>query len=155
MYFGDPARQHTKDPAVVRFDGRYWMYYSRVGGDRLGIGVATSEDLEHWRVVGALGHEGEWEQYGIAAPAAIVLNGAIQLFCTHVTADADGYVMFHSPAMGPASAGQEPTNHRTTGGRHVHRHTRSRAEDPWCDARKPAQFRVPGAAHGQTRRRGH
>lgn len=80
MYFGDPSTRHTKDPAVVRFREHYWLYYSCVGEGPIGIGIAVSHDLEHWRVAGRLVPEGAVESNGIAAPGAIVLGDRIHLF---------------------------------------------------------------------------
>ena len=46
-----------------------------------GIGIASSPDLVHWSKVGELpGHPGEVEEKGVAAPAAIVLDGRVHLF---------------------------------------------------------------------------
>lgn len=87
MYFADSScgRPFSKDPAVISFRGRYWMYYSRppVGDDPTigwSIGIAQSRDLENWDVVGAILPQGGCEQKGICAPGAIVLDGVIHLF---------------------------------------------------------------------------
>jgi len=87
MYFADTAsgRPFSKDPAVVRFKGRYWLYYSlRPYKDKptkgWNIGVATSRNLVDWRKVGQLTNTGEVERNGFCAPGAIVLGGKVHLF---------------------------------------------------------------------------
>ncbi len=87
MHFADDSRGRpfSKDPAVVRFDGQYWMYYSlpsAVPGGNTGwtIGIATSDDLEHWRRLGEILPGADYEANGLCAPGAIVLDGAIHLF---------------------------------------------------------------------------
>ena len=54
MYFGDTTRRgrpYAKDPSVVRFGGRYLLYYSLPPageGSTWAIGIAESQDLTHW-----------------------------------------------------------------------------------------------------------
>jgi beta-1,2-mannobiose phosphorylase / 1,2-beta-oligomannan phosphorylase len=88
MLFADSShgRPFSKDPAVVRFAGKYWLYYSlppyRDGRspDGWSIGVATSTDLEDWQVQGEIRPEADYEANGLCAPGAIVLNGQVHLF---------------------------------------------------------------------------
>jgi predicted GH43/DUF377 family glycosyl hydrolase len=89
MHFADSShgRPFSKDPAVVRFAGQYWMYYSLspiiqdgVKPHGWSIGVATSPDLEHWEIAGSIRPEGEAEANGLCAPGAIVLDGLVHLF---------------------------------------------------------------------------
>lgn len=88
MYFADTSRGRafSKDPAVVKFNGQYWMYYSISAygdgreKDGLAIGIATSQDLEQWERVGEITPEQDCEANGLCAPGAIVLNGRIHLF---------------------------------------------------------------------------
>lgn len=89
MYFADTSRGRpfSKDPAVVRFRGKYTMYYSlspyRDGraNDGWGIGIAESHDLLHWERIGEIEPEREGcEMNGICAPGAIVLDHKIHLF---------------------------------------------------------------------------
>ena len=88
MLFADSShgRPFSKDPAVVRFAGKYWLYYSLPPHndgrkpDGWSIGVATSPDLEHWEIVGSIGPEDELEANGLCAPGAIVLDGLVHLF---------------------------------------------------------------------------
>lgn len=83
MHFTDSTfvTAFAKDPDVVRFDGRYLMYYSTFDAERrLVIGIAQSLDLTRWEVAGHVMPEGEAEQKGLGAPAAIVLRGQVHLF---------------------------------------------------------------------------
>lgn len=83
MLFTNPDRDnHAKDPAVVRFHGTYFMYYSTWRGEltHLEIGIAQSDDLEHWTTVGYLPDTQPCEQNGIGAPGALVLDGRVHLF---------------------------------------------------------------------------
>lgn len=88
MLFADTSRgrPYSKDPAVVHFQGRYWMYYSKPPygdnrpGDGWAIGIARSQDLEEWTVVGEILPADEWEQKGLCAPGAIVLDDGLHLF---------------------------------------------------------------------------
>ncbi len=84
------GRPFAKDPAVVRHEGRYLLYYSlppyadhlRPAGAPPGwaIGIAESSDLEHWTRLGELLPEQDCEQNGLCAPGAIVLAGRVHLF---------------------------------------------------------------------------
>lgn len=63
----------AKDPAVVRYRSRYWLYYSlRHEDGRFGIGIAESADMEHWTPCGEIEQDALCETNGIAAPGAIV-----------------------------------------------------------------------------------
>jgi predicted GH43/DUF377 family glycosyl hydrolase len=88
MHYADSSRGRpfSKDPAVVRFKDRYWMYYSLPpygdgrANDGWSIGVAASDDLENWQRCGQIMPEQECEQNGICAPGAIVLRAQVHLF---------------------------------------------------------------------------
>jgi predicted GH43/DUF377 family glycosyl hydrolase len=87
MYFADDAsgRPFSKDPAVVKFKGKYWLYYSLPAyegkpGNGWSIGVATSRNLVDWEKAGELSPSGEVEQKGFCAPGAIVLGQRVHLF---------------------------------------------------------------------------
>lgn len=87
MHFADESRGRpfSKDPAVVRFGGRYWMYYSLPAsqpGANTGwnIGIASSDDLENWHKAGEILPEADFEANGLCAPGAIVLDGILHLF---------------------------------------------------------------------------
>lgn len=87
MMYTDNSRGKNlaKDPAVVRFKEKYYMYYSVGPDDRhpeagWGIGIAVSDDLENWKKIADLEQEGELEGSGICAPGAMVYEGNIHLF---------------------------------------------------------------------------
>jgi len=88
MMYADTSRGRpfAKDPAVVRFAGCYWLYYSMSPfgdgrpGDGWAIGIAQSDDLETWRKVGELLPAAPYEQNGLCAPGALVLAGQVHLF---------------------------------------------------------------------------
>lgn len=84
MLFADTSRGRpfAKDPAVVHFSGKYWMYYSIPSTENkgYGIGIANSNDLESWEVVGELHPQAEYEQNGLCAPGALVYENRIHLF---------------------------------------------------------------------------
>jgi predicted GH43/DUF377 family glycosyl hydrolase len=90
MMFGDTTRKgvpFSKDPHVVKFNGKYLMYYTLpahvdknnpVKG--LGIGVAQSLDLTHWTKIGEITPATEPEKNGLAAPCALVIGKQVHLF---------------------------------------------------------------------------
>lgn len=87
MHWADTVsgNPYSKDPAVVRFRGRYWLYYSIPpyrGKKNQGwtIGVATSENLVDWKKAGELSNRGSAEEKGFTAPGAIVLGDRVHLF---------------------------------------------------------------------------
>lgn len=94
MKYTDTTRLGTtwaKDPSVVKFGGRYLMYYTipaykenPVGvpdfPKGLAIGIAESKDLKTWRKVGEVIPRTAVEKNGIAAPGAIVIRGKVHLF---------------------------------------------------------------------------
>lgn len=78
-------RFFAKDPCVVRFKGKVFLYYSKPSelSNRWGayhIGIAMSDDLENWELCGAIRPEQPAEGAGVCAPGAIVLNGMLHLF---------------------------------------------------------------------------
>ncbi|MBE0537468.1 MAG: family 43 glycosylhydrolase [Phycisphaerae bacterium] len=83
MYYTDTSfgNAFAKDPDVVRFAGRYLMYYTASRpGKGLVIGIAESTDMIQWTKAGDILPEQGCEEKGIAAPAAIVLGGKVHLF---------------------------------------------------------------------------
>ncbi|MCB1134195.1 MAG: glycoside hydrolase, partial [Verrucomicrobiae bacterium] len=87
MYFADTVagKAFSKDPAVVRFKDKYWLYYSvppfqGKNGKGWTIGVANSDNLVDWTKAGELHNTGEAEKNGFTAPGAIVLNDKVHLF---------------------------------------------------------------------------
>ena len=73
MLFTNTELNHfAKDPAVVRFHGRYILYYSVCHDDgRFGVGIAESQDMETWALRGEVPQDMPCEAQGIAAPGAI------------------------------------------------------------------------------------
>ncbi len=90
MMFGDTSRigvPFSKDPHVVRFEGRYLMYYSippEKDNELSGwnIGIAESRDLVEWKKVGEItpAPDAEYEKKGLCAPGALVRDGKVHLF---------------------------------------------------------------------------
>lgn len=92
MMFGDSLRigkPFSKDPHVIRFNGRYLMYYSvppykeKNGTSHgWGIGIAESTDLNKWKVLGEVNQDPEavYESKGLCAPSALVIDGKVNLF---------------------------------------------------------------------------
>jgi predicted GH43/DUF377 family glycosyl hydrolase len=94
VYFSDTTRigrPFAKDPSVIEFHGKYFMYYSlppkpatadRGHGEQsgYGIGIAVSRDLLHWKKAGELTPTQPVEQNGIVAPGARVIRGQVHLF---------------------------------------------------------------------------
>ncbi|MCB1126644.1 MAG: family 43 glycosylhydrolase [Verrucomicrobiae bacterium] len=70
---------------MVRFRGRYWLYYSippyeGKAGAGWTIGVATSGNLVDWTKAGELSNTGPAEASGFTAPGAIVIGDQVHLF---------------------------------------------------------------------------
>lgn len=87
MFFSDTSsgKPFAKDPAVVKFKGHYWLYYSLPPyegktGNGWSIGVATSTNRVDWHKVAEILQEGDAEKKGFCAPGAIVLDGKVHLF---------------------------------------------------------------------------
>lgn len=90
MMFGDTSRKgvpFSKDPHVIKFEGRYLMYFSIPPFDDKSnpiqgwnIGIAESSDLINWTKAGEINPAGEYESKGLCAPCALVVNGKVNLF---------------------------------------------------------------------------
>jgi sucrose-6-phosphate hydrolase SacC (GH32 family) len=90
MMFGDTSRTglpFSKDPHVIRFNGRYLMYYSvQPYKDKSnpvqgwGIGIAESRDLISWKKIGEITPAADYENKGLCAPCARVIDGKVHLF---------------------------------------------------------------------------
>ena len=89
MLFGDTSRlgrPFAKDPSVIRFRGRYLLYYSIPGfgdgrpDDGWGVGIAESRNLSDWTKVGEFLAAEPYEGKGVAAPQALVVDGRVHLF---------------------------------------------------------------------------
>lgn len=85
MYFGDTGvvgKPYAKDPKVISFNGKYLLYYSIPGAKMQGwhIGIASSDDLTHWKKIGEINPEAAYEKNGLCAPGALVKDGKVHLF---------------------------------------------------------------------------
>lgn len=82
MYYSDSThtKAFAKDPDVVRFQGRYFMYYSMKMPKGFAVGIATSKDLINWKKAGELLPGDGCDRKGLAAPAAIILDRKVHLF---------------------------------------------------------------------------
>ncbi|MDR1964429.1 MAG: family 43 glycosylhydrolase [Planctomycetaceae bacterium] len=96
MKWGDTERQFdkngqpipwAKDPTVVRFNGRYLMYFSRLSGENekksgctFMIGIAESSDLIHWKIVSEIPPFQACDAKGLCAPCGRVWNNKVYLF---------------------------------------------------------------------------
>ncbi len=76
----------AKDPCVVRFLNKFFLYFSKMGQSKLNhevkmcIGIAVSDDMENWQSVGEIWPEQQAEGHSICAPGGIVLDGVLHLF---------------------------------------------------------------------------
>ena len=90
MMFGDTSRKgvpFSKDPHVVKFDGKYLMYFSIPPFEDKtnpiqgwNIGIAESVDLINWKKIGEINPDGDYESKGLCAPSALVIGSQIHLF---------------------------------------------------------------------------
>jgi sucrose-6-phosphate hydrolase SacC (GH32 family) len=93
MMYGDSSRlgrPFAKDPSVIRFQGRYLMYYSMAAYDKKlappnaprgwAIGIAGSSNLVDWTKIGEILPEQECEKNGIVNGRIILLDGKLHLF---------------------------------------------------------------------------
>ncbi|HIZ91411.1 MAG TPA: family 43 glycosylhydrolase [Candidatus Bacteroides merdavium] len=90
MMFGDTSTRgvpFSKDPHVVKFNGRYLLYYSLPGKldapkSIWTIGIAESHDLVNWKKVGEISPDpnAKYEANGLCAPGALVKDGKVHLF---------------------------------------------------------------------------
>lgn len=91
--WGDPSRlgrPFSKDPSVIRFQGRYLMTYSIAPYDPKrapkgapkgwAIGIAESRDLKQWKKVGEILPEQPCERNGLVNGRIIELDGKVHLF---------------------------------------------------------------------------
>jgi predicted GH43/DUF377 family glycosyl hydrolase len=74
---GSPA---AKDPSVIKFQGRYLMYYSVPSSKGWRVAIATSPDLVRWETLTTLEPAHPSEVNGFCAPAALVLGDTVHLF---------------------------------------------------------------------------
>ena len=82
---GSRGKNIAKDPAVVYFQGKYFLYYSISPEQEQGIlgwriGIAQSEDMEIWVKITEIDLVGELESKGICAPGALIYEEKVHLF---------------------------------------------------------------------------
>lgn len=80
LYTNPDLGNFAKDPAVVEYDGSWWLYHSVFENKILGVGISRSDDGENFTRVSILPRTLECEQNGVGAPAAIVIDRRIHLF---------------------------------------------------------------------------
>jgi predicted GH43/DUF377 family glycosyl hydrolase len=86
MMYADSSRRGkpwSKNPHVIRFNGRYLMYTSVLpveGSNSREIEITESQDLIHWKNVGMMRIEEAYEKNGISAPGVLVINGKVHVF---------------------------------------------------------------------------
>ena len=117
MRFSDTTRGRpfAKDPAVIRHENRYLMYYTMCpftddrASNGFGIGIAESENLSNWTKVGEIAPEQPCEKNGICAPGAIVLDSQVHLFYqTYGNKECDA--ICHAVSTNGESFERDPTN---------------------------------------------
>jgi len=79
------GRPYAKDPSVIFFQGKHYMYYSLPPGiqehqNGWHIGVAVSDDLDDWEKIAEILPEASYEQKGLCAPEAQVIGDEVHLF---------------------------------------------------------------------------
>jgi sucrose-6-phosphate hydrolase SacC (GH32 family) len=89
MLWGDESRLRrpfSKDPSVIRYRGRYLLYYSiprseaDASKNTWAIGIAESRNLLDWTKVGEVLPQADYERRGICAPCAKIIGGKVHLF---------------------------------------------------------------------------
>ena len=69
---------------MVRFDHSYFLYFSgyqiQNGKEKLVVGIARSQDMEHWEFVSFMPLTQPCEENGVGAPGAYVEDGTVHLF---------------------------------------------------------------------------
>ena len=79
-------KDFAKDPSVVKFHGKYYLYFSippqpdEAGKRGWSVGVATSDDLTQWRFLERLPADHDYLVKGFCAPCARVLNDKVYIF---------------------------------------------------------------------------
>jgi len=122
MTWGDTTRlgrPFSKDPSVIRFRGRYLLYYSMCPYDKAlappdaakgwAIGIAQSSDLVHWSKVGEVLPQQECERNGIVNGRIILLDGKLHLFYNTYGNGAKD-VLCHATSADGLHFARNPTN---------------------------------------------
>lgn len=103
----------AKDPAVIHFHGTYFLYFSgyRMEEERevLVVGIARSDDMEHWEFVGFMPLTQPCEKKGVGAPGAYVEDGVVHLFYqTYGNREQDA--ICHATSTDGITFEKDPTN---------------------------------------------
>ena len=106
MMYGDSertGRPFSKDPYVIKLDGRYLIYYtipSKKGDPTTGtsVGIAESRDLVNWHKVGEITAASlrDSENKGLAAPGFLVRDGVIHIFYQNYSKDGSPCAICHA-----------------------------------------------------------
>lgn len=80
LYTNSDLGYFAKDPAVIKFQGKYWLYHSIIIDGRLNIGIACSDDGDGFERISILPVTLDCEKNGIGAPGCILMGGLIHLF---------------------------------------------------------------------------
>jgi len=122
MLWGDPTRlgrPFAKDPSVIKFGGRYLLYYSMAPWTKelappnaprgWAIGIAESRDLVNWQRIGEILPEQPCEQNGIVNGRIMLLDGKLHLFYnTYGNAQKDA--LCHATSTDGLHFSRNPTN---------------------------------------------
>lgn len=95
----NPDRPRAKDPHVIWFNDRYFLYYTKLpdsGDDRVNQGIATSTDLHNWKRVSKL----PLFESGVCAGGAFVRGGKVHLFYQTYTKTAQDGICYASSSDG-------------------------------------------------------
>ncbi len=120
MMYEDISRlgiPYAKDPHVIKFNGRYLMYYSippqpDVENSWWNIGIAESHDLLTWTRIGDIKPEpGEvYEEKGVVAPCALVIGDKVHLFYQRSKAGGREDAICHAVSGDGITFTRNPTN---------------------------------------------
>jgi len=86
MMYADSSRRgipYSKNPHVIHLGGRYLMYSSVLpvrGSEAREIEITESSDLIHWKNIGLMRIQEEYEKNGISAPGVLVINDKVHIF---------------------------------------------------------------------------
>lgn len=113
------GRPFSKDPSVIRFGGRYLMYYSmppyaqplapRGAAKGWAIGVAESRDLRQWKKIGEIVPRQDCERNGIVNGRIILLDGRLHLFY-NTYGNGVGDALCHATSTDGLNFDRDPTN---------------------------------------------
>ena len=74
------GRNFAKDPAVVKFKGKYFLYFSAIKDGNLAVGIAVGDDFESFEFTDYLFPTTPAETQEVGAPAAIVIGDKVHLY---------------------------------------------------------------------------